>query len=569
MNRKIVLVVVLVVMSATVFPVTGLLPTKAGIVEDMNEMNKGVIAGAADSGIWPMFRNDPGNTGCSPNYAPNTNHLKWKKQITSPIYGATPILYGENVYVSTNWYYKGGFSKTIDPLQTTPPLSPQEFIQNLLETQHNESSGLYCLNADTGAEVWSRQLYAPNDPAVVDDKLYVTDLNINTYYSLFYCLNPTTGDIIWQKTINSLIVSPMIISDGKIFLGCLDLPSYSGSLKCYDLSGNQLWNRPLSSDEVIWFSAPAYSEGRVFFISTNMYSYWGGKLYCLNAETGQVSWTRPVFTLWYFNSPSPVCVNEKVYVTDFDLYTYEGSLKCFDASTGNPLWTGYLGGILSLMTPAVSKDSVYVAGMDMYSSYLVNWLYRFDINGTYLWRVALPTSSYFAFGGVVCAMEKVIVSSAMYYGYSNEIFCYDRFDGSLYWSFITDDYILGHPSIGEDRTYFADYAGNVYAVEDIVKIQSISGGLFGVNARIQNTDNQPITTIIWNITVIGGAMGLVDQARSGTIQELPANQSRIIRLIPVLGLGKVQVTVKATMTDGSMIKKAAHAMVFGTVCIMM
>jgi outer membrane protein assembly factor BamB len=569
MNRKIVLMVTLVVISATVFPVTGLLPTKAGIADQLNQMNHGVTASTAASDIWPMFRNDPGNTGCSLFYAPNTNHVKWKNQITSEIYGATPILYGDNVYVSTNWYYKGA-PKTTNPFQMTPPLSPQEFIQNLLETQHDAGSGVYCLNAETGAEVWFRQMYSPNDPAIVDDQLFVTDLNIYSYYSSFYCLNPATGDIIWQKTVNSLVVSPMIVADGKIFLSCLDLNTYTGSLKCYDFSGNQLWNRPLSAEEVIWFSAPAYSDGRVFFISTNLYSYWNGKVYCLNAANGQVSWTKPVFTLWYFNSPSPVCRDAKVYVTDFNLNTYEGTLKCFDASTGNLLWTGYLGSVLSMMSPAVSGDSVYLTGMDLYSSYLDSWLYRFDAtNGTYLWRVPLPASSYFAFGGVVCAVEKIIVTSGMYYGYTNDVYCYDRFDGSLNWKFTTDDYILGQPSIGDGRAYFADYAGNVYAVEDILKIQAISGGLFGVNAQIQNTGDSPITNIVWNISVVGGALGMVNQARSGTIQELTANQSRIIRLIPVLGIGKVKITVKATMPDTSMVKKVGQAMVFGMVCIMM
>lgn len=409
---------------------------------------------------------------------------------------------------------------------------------------------------------------APNDAAIIDDKMYLTDIDYHTYVSVLYCLDAATGETIWQKSIPGLVLSPTIVAYDKIFVGCLDLYSYAGSVKCYDLSGTLVWSRPLGYYEWILFSAPAVSDGNVYVITTNVYSYYDGKLYGLDAQTGQIKWSRPVFSfgMWFFETPSAVSHGTKVYVTDFNLNAYEGTLKCYDGATGNPLWTCYLGSSLSFASPAVCEDGVYFTAVDLYS--YTNWLYRVNsTTGAFIWRVPIPTISYLGYGSVICSADKIIIKSDQYYGYSNELFCYERQDGAFNWKFITDYVIFGKPSIGDNRVYIADQVGTIYAFEDILKIQTVSGGVFGVSAQIQNTGNISLTTIDWEISVVGGFFGRINRVGSGTIQELQANTSKIIRLIPVIGLGKVEIVVKATMPGMNTIKKVRQGFVLGTVCI--
>ena len=293
MDRKIVLVVMLVVISATAFPVAGLLPTKAGVTEQMKKINYGNTGVSAADDIWPMYRYDSANTGCSPYLAPYTNHVKWKHNIGSSIYQSTPIVYGDKIYISTNWQYKD-LPKSNDPQKTQSRI---EFLQSLIEQQNGAGSGVYCLDAKTGAQVWYHGMDAPADPAIVNGKMYLTDFNPSSYSSTLYCLDIETGDTLWQQSLGTLVLAPTISANNRLYLGCMDIYSYSGSLRCYDLNGSLKWNYVLPGNEVIWFSAPAVSGGYVTFISSDMYTYYfSGNLYCLNALTGQFKWSHPIFS---------------------------------------------------------------------------------------------------------------------------------------------------------------------------------------------------------------------------------------------------------------------------------
>jgi eukaryotic-like serine/threonine-protein kinase len=568
MNKKFVVGIILVVLSATVFPVTGLLPTNAGFPDEIPQTLSDPMAAKGPDDIWPMFRHDAGNTGCSEYYAPNTNHVKWKTNVSAEIGQTTPILYADKLYISTGWYYKG-LPKITDLFNNTQP-SPSQMLEELFEYQTDANPGLYCLDAKTGEELWNRSLVLPSDPAILDNKIYLTSIDYSLYVSVLYCLDATTGSTLWQKSIEGLVLSPTIVADGKIFIGCLDLYSYSGSMKCYDLSGNPLWNRPFGVYEVSWFSAPGFSDGHVYSMTINLYSYFNGKLYCLNADTGQIQWSKPIFTLglWYYQTASPVCADGKVYITDFDIYSYGGYLKCFDGATGDIEWTYDLGTSLSLGSPAVTEDSVYITTFDLYGYY--SWLYRFDMaTGAFIWRVYLPFSSYFGIGSSpVCSADKILLTPGSYYENSSELYCFEKENGTMIWTYSIDSYVMGGPSIGDNIAYIADYEGNIYAFEDVLKIQNILGGILGVKAVIQNTGDISLDDITYNISVNGGYLGKINRTRVGLIQELRAEKSRIVLLIPIIGIGKIEVTVKVTMPEMNTITKTKQGIVLGSICIL-
>jgi outer membrane protein assembly factor BamB len=422
---------------------------------------------------WPMFRHDSGNTGSTTSVGPETNELLWKETITDEIYSAAPVIYNDRLYISTGWFYKTLELPKILDKSMFEAVDFTEILNDLITYNDEYFGGIYCLNADKGTNLWNYPLYAPNNPLIVDDKVYVTDLDLPSYDSSLYCLNAENGNLNWAKPVGGLALSPTIGADNKIFLGTLDYYSYSGSLKCFDFDGNSEWAYQLPENETIWFSAPAYCDGKVYFISVNMSSYYyyelESKLYCLNADTGEYIWSQPISTLvFYLGSSSPVCRDGKVFVVELELdyyyYNFESNLTCFNADTGSLIWKYTLGEyFLCLATPAVTQDSVFIAGFDIYSYY--SWLYRISTNGALVWKVPMPGIAYFgSSSSPICSANKVFLCPWEYYGYAGEICCMEIGNGNLLWSYNLDYMTLAGASIADQRVYIADMIGNIYAL---------------------------------------------------------------------------------------------------------
>lgn len=567
MEKKFVKIIFLLVVITMIIPISSILPTQANDGQ-YNSLNlKNFTENSFANDWWPMFRKDSGNTGSSTSIAPITNHLNWKHIIPENLYATTPIISGNQLFISTNWYF---YSEKLNLTKSSlleKSLSLPDVSQILMNHPTGEATGLYCLNAITGEQLWFYPFYAPNNPAIFNEKLYIVDIGAE-YMSKLYCLN-LSGEKIWEKSIGQMVLSPTIIADEKIYLTGFDIYGYSGSLNCYDLLGNLKWTYPLPPYELIWFSAPAVNNGIVSFISTNFYSYYDGHIYGLNASNGGYLWSRPIFSLFlfYFGLPSAVCTNNRVYAVDFNINNYNGYLICFDAKTGSTVWTTPLGTVLSLSTPTVDEDSLFFSGIDLYSYY--NWLYKVYLNnGTIQWKIPIPMASYFFGGTPICSANTIILSSGTYYGESNEIYCFNKEDGMTLWQFYLDDISIGYPSIGDQKIYIVDYSGKVYAFEDVLKIAKVAGGFMNVKMVLQNIGNTSLTNITWTLSVKGGKMGLINLSKSGTIKTLSAGKSKIVRALPIFGLGEVNITATATMEGMDVLKIKKHGMVLGPIIIL-
>ena len=421
----------------------------------------------SDDDWWPMYRHDSGNTGSSGSLAPDINQVSWQTNINEEIYSTAPVIADDRLFISTNWYYLDGppigdLTKT--PIDEWPTLS--EILEKMIYEKDDYFGGLYCRNADSGQPLWDVPLFAPNDPAVVDDKVYVTDLGIYSYYSSLYCLNAATGATIWQQPVGGLVLSPTIVYDDKIYIGSLDYYySYSGQLECFDLDGNNIWSYPLPMYQTLWNAAPAVYDGKVYFLTTDMNSYYNGYLFCLDAETGEYQWSEPIFSwggYWYFgSSQSPVCAEGKVYAFDIDLYSYNGYMKCFDAENGGVLWTYTIG--WSFSTPAFADDSIYVTSLDLYS--YRSWMYRLNATtGSMGWRVPIPGFAYFYYSGSpVVADTKVFICPLDIYTYHSTLYCFNADNGHPLWEYTLNSISLSSPAVADGRVYIADMMGNIYA----------------------------------------------------------------------------------------------------------
>jgi len=515
---------------------------------------------------WPMWRHSSGNDASTTSIAPNTNQLNWKGKIPDEIYSAAPVIYDDKFYISTGWYYDsfGPPITTEEFLLESPDFS--EVLNNLLSYKEEYFGGIYCLNADTGEYKWKYGLYAPNDPLIVDDKVYVTDLNTYSYYSSLYCLDSETGTLIWNKPVGALVTTPTIGADDKIFIGCLDLYSYYGALKCYDFDGVNSWTYNLPPNEFMWFSAPAYCDGKVYFIASDMYSYFNGKVYCLDAETGSFIWSRFISTFYIWQS-SPVCKDGKVYAVDFNIYGYTSFLKCFNADTGADIWQYPLGYSFCFGTPAVTEDSAYIAALNIisYDSYL----YRINKDTGYLvWKNLVPGYVYFFSScSPSCSADKVFILPWTYYWYSDTLYCMSMENGNIIWSYNLDYYTIVYPSIADERVYVADAIGNVYAIEDLLKIGKISGGFLTVKAEIKNIGIPDFTDVSWEINVVGGMFDMIDKHASGDIATLKGGDSKTVRAFPIMGMGNIDIQVVVSMQGITPIRKNLEGIVLGLLVI--
>ena len=568
-KKKIVIGILFLLFGATILPnINSSLMTKIETSDLIENPNIESLSGKDDV-WWPMHRCDSGNCGCSSSIAPVRDQLSWKTNVGDYIYSSSPVIVDNKVYISSGWMF--------DALD--PPISnitdiyygPTifEVIEDLTTYNEDYEGAVYCLDSDTGEFLWQYPMYAPNDPAVVNGRLYVTDLGIFSYTSTLYCLNAETGELIWDKQIGQIVTSPTIIENGKIYISSLEIDSYTGTMLCLDLNGNIIWDYDLPPFELVWFTSTAVDQGRIFFRTTNLYYYYyePGNLICLNADTGQFKWLRELSSFWfYFGTCSPVATDGKVFISDVDWFTYTGKLKCFDGQTGEIEWLKDVG--FSLGTPAVCDGYLYAGGLDLYQ-YECN-LFKLDADsGSIIWMTPMDVYSFFAlFASPICSKDHIIFGGGEFFYYTKDIICVDKEFGSIKWKASLEKESMVSPSVADERVYIADSEGNVYAFEDKLEIGRISGSFLGVKAEFRNIAESNITEVEYLIMVRGGILDLINKTFTGTIDFIDAGKTKVIRGYQIFGLGEIDIEVRTTMPGlNDLLIKKAKGFVIGTIVI--
>ena len=468
---------------STVIPV-------AGTVSENNSNNyqldnkDNFFPSESEEDWWEMFRHDSGNTAGSSCKGPDVNQLCWQQIISDSPGIAAPIVVEDKLYLSTGGFYDieppEGLDLQIKPIYEKPSLiSKIAKIKSEINDQYYGS--LYCLDAVNGTLLWDFYVGLSEDPAVVDGNLYVILTDIYSYNSVLQCRDAETGQTInWQRTIPAWILSSVIVADGKIYIGGLDFYGYSGKLYCLNAeNGNIIWTYTMPYLELMVSSA-AVADGLVYFATSSFYYYYyaEGSLYCLDADTGVYQWDQPILGSWYwyfFESNSPVVADGQVYFLNVDWYGTNSELCCYDAYTGSPIWTYYLGNQFSLSNPAFYDDSVYLAVID-YSIYNGK-IYRINADtGNVIWDVAVFGIPYFSSPSV--ADDKLYIPLLNFYSYDAILICLDTNDGNLIWDYTLDYFTLSSPAIADGRVYLPDYWGNIYAIgypNDPPTIPTING----------------------------------------------------------------------------------------------
>lgn len=89
-----------------------------------------------------------------------------------------------------------------------------------------------------------------------------------------------------------------------------------------------------------------------------------------------------------------------------------------------------------------------------------------------------------------------------------------------------------------------------------IEIGNITGGLLGVSATIKNIGTLDASLVNWNITLEGGIV-LLGRINSGTIASLPVGETTTVADAPVIGFGRISITVTVAVADSAPVTKTA------------
>lgn len=297
---------------------------------------------------------------------------------------------------------------------------------------------LYALNSQTGAKEWAVELAGPviSSPSMYSGNIYVTAASLSsltvdaTGQGYLYKISTSGAKTVLYTFPNIVGTSPVIGSDGTVYVGCLDDRMYAvsgnGSLEWSYLTGGRIGSSPsLSSD-----------GSTVYFGSED------GYLYALNASNGTLDWKYQTGGA-IISSPA-IDSNGTVYFGSLDGYVY--AVK----KDGTLAWKYSLGSRIG-SSPSISGNILYIGDENGYL-YAIN-----TATGQKVWS--------YKTGGYIMSSPAVDANGTVYVGSADGYLYAVSSTGALQWKYPTGDVVGSSPAIGSDgKIYFGSNTGYVYAI---------------------------------------------------------------------------------------------------------
>lgn len=287
------------------------------------------------------------------------------------------------------------------------------------------------------------------------------------YRFLVTSYDQATGKVLWQKTATEAVpheghhethsyAAGSPTTDGKK----LYVSFGSFGIFCYDLQGNQLWERQLGRliTRRGWGEAvtPVYHQGKLLI---NWDQEIGAALFCLDAETGKTLWKadRDEVTTW--TTPLVTEYQGKTMV----IMNGTSRIRCHDLADGKVLWS--CAGMTTNAIPSVLRFGDAIISMSGYQ-------------GSH--AVSIPLSSTGDLGT----------------------------DGKVNWRYHTGTPYVPSPVLVEDRIYFTGANGNLLTILDattgkpIIEKQRIPGARqfyaspLYADGRLCFTDRDGVTVVL-------------------------------------------------------------------------
>src|SRR6266436_4599438 len=215
-----------------------------------------------------------------------------------------------------------------------------------LNAQASNSGGLYALDAQSGQEKWSFPLgsnveYA--SPVVANGLIYMGAGAGPGPLRKLVALDAVSGHLIWAWSYQEGmgIESTPAVANGIVYIGAGD-----GKLYALDAqSGQEKWSFPRGSPNYV---AMTVAHGIVYANTTE------GKVYAFDARLGSQKWTYQAKDVILY--ATPVVVNSMLY-----LVTSGGEIVALDPLSGHVKWSYKVAEIQS--SPAIANGIVYVGSV--------------------------------------------------------------------------------------------------------------------------------------------------------------------------------------------------------------
>ena len=221
----------------------------------------------------------------------------------------------------------------------------------------------------------------------------------------------TAPEVLWTFKTESPISVSVAVGGGYVY--AID----QGRMYALNAStGQKVWDKHGARDYT-----PAVENGVVYTCIN------GGTAY--NATTGEIIWSTNSTGTAY----SPTTADGVVYLSGTDS-------RSLNASTGALIWN-YTG--LST-SPAISGDKLFVENIAL-DKFTGELLWSASVND---WVQSSPA----VYGGYV------------YFGsYDNNLYCVDAASGVRIWNYSTGGLVLSSPAISNGRVFVGSFDGNIYA----------------------------------------------------------------------------------------------------------
>ena len=217
-------------------------------------------------------------------------HEVWRYE-TAALRLSPPLLYAGRVYFAAS---DRGFHAvdaqsgecywrvTISSWSRTAPAAAKHLIYFGTQASPGGSGHILAMHAEDGSEAWRVPCAGTMlSPTVVDDDLYVA-----SWKGTLYALNAQTGEHRWELSIGTHILTPVVALDALVFFGARDRHLYAADRE----DGKTVWK---FRTEGKVRGAPVVSEG-VLYLATSDRRGGTGKVYAVDAETGEPIWPEPV-----------------------------------------------------------------------------------------------------------------------------------------------------------------------------------------------------------------------------------------------------------------------------------
>jgi subtilisin family serine protease/outer membrane protein assembly factor BamB len=346
------------------------------------EVNQTQAIGNSD---WKTANNNASRNAVSPNSIDLENIEKGWNYVTGTkgeIVFSTPAVAEQQMIVVTDrgWVIsidtQTGYENWAVRLGLTNRSSPT-IEGGMVYVSGGQDGTIYALELKTGKTVWSRNLGQPTvyeSPLYKDGTIFVGS-GLTNNASLF-ALNAQTGAVIWKKELGSDSYFGPTLGDQYIYIGTYQ----NRTIQAIDpKNGAEVWKQTVTGEG--FATKSVYHNGTIY---TNSYNFdtEAGTLRAFDAATGQMKWSTS--GIGEAQAASPIVYEDLVVMSS----AKQPILRAFDRETGKLVWENQRVG------SSYNNGSISANGL-LFVSGTSGYLYIVDIyTGEVLKDFALPDFSY-------------------------------------------------------------------------------------------------------------------------------------------------------------------------------